>query len=197
MSIYTPREFVGRDERLALSLIHDFPFATLITTGPAEPHVTPLPMLFDDGALWSHMAKPNPHWQAFASGMTSAIFHGPHAFVSPRWYETPADNVPTWNYAVVHCHGQPEILDEAGKRKVLEMVLARFDPQAPTSDEKKRKLIGGIVAFRMPVARMEAKYKMSQNKTAGDRAGVIAALGASGRADDAAVAEWMRAHEPA
>ena len=197
MSIYTPREFVDRDERLALSLIRDFPFATLITAAGAEPHVTPLPMLLADGALWSHMARPNPHWQAFAKGATLALFQGPHAFVSPRWYEKPDDNVPTWNYAVVHAHGRPEILDEAGKRKVLDMVLARFDPQAPTSEAKKRKLIGGIVAFRMPVARMDAKFKMSQNKTAGDRAGVIAALRGSGRADDAAVAAWMQAHEPA
>jgi transcriptional regulator len=154
-----------------------------------------LPLLLEDGALWGHMAKPNPHWQAFAGGATFAIFHGPHAYVSPRWYEKPADNVPTWNYAMVHAHGRPETLDEAGKRKALEMVLARFDPQAPTSEQKKQKLIGGIVAFRMPIARLDAKFKMSQNKTAGDRGGVIKHLRASGRADDAAVADWMSTHD--
>jgi transcriptional regulator len=199
MAIYTPREFAGRDDAAALQLIRDFPFATLITSVPgAEPRISYVPLLHEDGALLGHLARANPHWQAFAQGSTVALFHGPHAFVSPAWYERPQDNVPTWNYAVVHAHGQPELADAAHTRAHLERLFARFSPGTvlPTTPEKVERLLGALVPFRMPIARLEAKFKMNQNKTPADRAGVIRGLRASGFAEAAATADWMQAHEP-
>lgn len=196
MAIYTPDYFAGPDGPLARQLIADYPFATLISHADGvEPQITYLPLLLDGDALLGHVARLNAHWQRFAQGGTIALFHGPHAFVSPRWYMRPADNVPTWNYAVVHVHGRPQLLDENGARSAIERLTARFDPGvATTAPEKVERLLQGIVAFRMPIARLEAKFKLNQNKSAADRDGVIAGLRANGRAEDSAVANWMQAH---
>lgn len=198
MTIYIPRHFVG-DDATGRQLIADHPFATLVTGGAAGVHVTHLPLLLDDDgmALIGHVARPNPHWQAFAGGRTVAIFHGPHAFVSRAWYANPADNVPTWNYAAVHVTGTPQLVDAAATRAAVERLSARFEGTAlpAVAEEKLGRLLQGIVAFRLPVERLEVKLKMSQNKPA-ERAGVIAGLRATGRAEDRATADWMQAHEP-
>jgi transcriptional regulator len=193
LSIYIPRHFVG-DEATARRLIADFPFAILVTGGAAGVHVTHLPLLLDDAgaALVGHVARPNPHWQAFADGHTVAIFQGPHAFVSRGWYRDPADNVPTWNYTTVHVSGRPRICDEAATRAAVERVSARFeDPALPAVLEKKMGgLLRGIVAFELPLETLEVKFKMSQNKPA-EVAGVLAGLKATGRPDELATARWM------
>jgi transcriptional regulator len=196
MTVYIPRHFAG-DEATARRLIADHPFAVLVTGGAAGVHATHLPLLLDDdgAALLGHMARPNPHWQAFATGTTVAIFQGPHAFVSRGWYREPADNVPTWNYAAVHVTGRPVPLDEAGARDAVERLAARFEPPSlpPIAEGKLGRLLHGIVAFRMPIERLEAKFKMSQDKPA-EIAGVIAALQATGRHDELATARWMETH---
>jgi transcriptional regulator len=192
MSLYTPRNFLGRDEQAA-KLIEQHPFATLITTiDGAEPHITHLPMLHQEGALAAHMARANPHWRAFADGRTVALFHGPHTYISPRWYVEPDKNVPTWNYAVVHVHGRPEMLaDTAVPEHILELTaLYEQGAWAPTP-QKVAALAPGVVGFRMKAERIDVKVKMNQNRTAGDRAKVIDHLRATGRADDAAVADWI------
>ena len=196
MSVYIPRHFVG-DDATARQLIADHPFAVLVTAGGGGAHVTHLPLLLDDdgAALLGHVARPNPQWQAFAHGETVAIFRGPHAFVSRGWYRDPADNVPTWNYAAVHVTGRPAILDAAGTRAAVERLSARFeDPALPPVHERKMGgLLQGIVAFRLPVEKLEVKFKMSQNKPA-EVAGVIEGLKATGRHDELATARWMQAH---
>ena len=199
MSVYIPRHFVG-DEAGARRLIEAHPFATLVTAVPgAAPHVTHLPLLLDDagGALIGHMARPNPHWQAFEHGDTVAVFHGPHAFVSRGWYAEPGNNVPTWNYATVHVTGRPQVVDGPATRAAVERLAARFEPAslAPMAEAKVASLLKGIVAFAMPIARLEAKFKMSQNKPE-ERARVIAGLRATGRPDELATAAWMETDGP-
>lgn len=196
MALYIPRHF-GGDDPAARELIAQHPFATLVTSAGGEPHITYIPMLLEGDVLLGHIARANPHWQHFAEGPTVALFHGPHAFVSPRWYEHPADNVPTWNYAVVHVHGRPRPEEGGDLRAQLERLAAHFDGARPlpTESGKVERLLGGIVAFRMPIERMDIKFKMNQNKSAADRKGVIAGLRGTGRADDAAVARWMERHD--
>ncbi len=196
MSLYTPRHFVGQDEQ-ALRLIREFPFATLITAvDGSEPHVTHVPMLLEAGALSFHMARANPQWQAFAQGRTVAIFHGPHAYISPRWYVEPDKNVPTWNYAVVHAHGRPEPMAAEAVPAHIAQLTEHYEQGAWTpSPAKVAQLAPGVVGFRMPIERFEAKIKMNQNRTPGDRAKVVESLRASGRADDAAVAGWIQIDE--
>ena len=193
MSIYIPRHFAG-DAATARRLIADHPFAVLVTAGGAGLHVTHLPLLLDDAgtALIGHVARPNPHWQAFAQGETVAVFQGPHAFVSRGWYRDPADNVPTWNYAAVHVTGRPVELDAAGTRGAVERLSLRFEPAGlpPVLEKKMGGLLNGIFAFRLPIERLEVKLKMSQNKPQ-EIPGVVAGLKATGRHDELATAHWM------
>ena len=197
MTLYIPSHFTG-DEAAARRLIADHPFATLLTAvAGAAPHVTHLPLLLDDAAtaLVGHVARPNPHWQAFATGETVAVFHGPHAFVSRGWYADPADNVPTWNYATVHVSGRPVLVDAAATRAAVERLAARFEPAslAPIAQGKLERLLRGIVAFHLPLTRVETKFKMSQNKPE-ERARVIAGLKAAGDPASLDTARWMETH---
>ena len=195
MSIYIPRHFVG-DDATGRALIADFPFATLVTGGAPGVHVTHLPLLLDQGAttLIGHMARPNPHWQAFEAGHTVAVFHGPHAFVSRGWYTSPADNVPTWNYATVHASGRPRIVGDAEARAAVELATARFEQAALPGmvEAKVAGLLRGIVAFHLPIERLEVKLKLSQNKPATERESLMAGLAATGRAAEREVVEWMK-----
>ena len=203
MALYTPAAFAARDQATARELMRDFPFATLITVAGGDSHISHVPLLFDPnqgahGTLRGHLARPNPQWRHFAQGRTTAIFHGPHAYVSPSWYANPPDNVPTWNYATVHARGRPEILRPEEGREVLEALTRRFDPELPAlAEEKIAKLLAGIVAFSLPVERIEAKFKMNQNKTAADRAGVMRGLRATGFPESTQAAEWMQRHDDA
>jgi transcriptional regulator len=195
--LYTPRHFASRDDAHARQIIAEHPFATLVTTHDGdEPHVTHVPMLLEEGWLWGHVARPNPHWQAFAAGHTVAVFHGPHQYISPRWYEKPDANVPTWNYAVVHVHGLPEILDETGTRRVVDRLTEVYEKgQWRAVAEKRDGLLKGIVAFRMPLSRVESKFKMNQNRTPVDRKLVMGQLRQSATPDDLGVARWMEAYD--
>lgn len=195
MSIYIPKHFEG-DAATGRELIAAYPFATLVTSGIEGPHITHLPLLLDEAGavLIGHVARVNPHWQAFAAGQTVAVFHGPHAFVSRGWYRDPADNVPTWNYAAVHVAGRPRLADARETREAVERLSARFESPdlPPVTEDKLTRLLGGIVAFHLPVERIEVKLKMSQNKPP-EIAGVIAGLRAAGENDTAA---WMESHGP-
>jgi transcriptional regulator len=193
LTVYIPRHFEG-DDATARRLIADHPFAILATGGAAGVHVTHLPLLLDEGGagLIGHVARVNPHWQAFVDGHTVAIFQGPHAFVSRGWYRDPGDNVPTWNYAAVHVSGRPILADAAETRRAVERLTARFEPKGlpPIGEEKFARLLKAIVAFHLPIEKLEVKFKMSQNKPA-EVAGVIEGLKATGRHDELATARWM------
>ena len=158
------------------------------------------------GRLRGHFARPNPIWRAF-DGETEAlaIFSGPDTYVSPDWYVTP-HQVPTWNYIAVHVRGRPKVMDGAADvRRVLDDLSARNEERIAgkkpwTADklpaEVYARMTKGIVAFEMPIERIEGKWKLSQNRAEADRQGVVAALEAL---DDAgndmgarAVAKAMR-----
>jgi transcriptional regulator len=206
MALYTPRHFAVDDPGEAIALMQAHSFATLVTADADEPRVSHLPLLWsaagEYGVLEGHMARANPHWQHFASGHTLAIFHGPHAYISPSWYAQPQREVPTWNYAAVHAHGVVDLIDERdAKLALLDRSVALFEsgntpPWARSVDgERLEALLRNIVGFRIAIARLDAKFKMNQNKTAADRAGVIAQLGASPSSELQAVAQWMQRHE--
>src|SRR4051812_47202497 len=115
--MYIPNAFRIEDPSKLTAFIQRYSFATFITHDGAGPCASHLPMLFwpgagDHGTLVSHMARANPQWQHFSSGSeVLVIFHGPHSYISPSWYQTePA--VPTWNYATVHAYGVPTICHE-------------------------------------------------------------------------------------
>lgn len=206
MSLYVPSSFEPGDRAAAARLVHDHPFATLVTPADPEPLISHVPLLLQPtsephGTLVGHVARANPHWRAAPGVESIAVFHGPHAYVSPSWYADPAAMVPTWNYATVHAHGPLEIIDDAAEaRGVLEALVHRFesDRESPWSlampEAKLASLVGAIVAFRIRIRRLDVKFKLSQNRTREDRSRVIRALDASGDADALATARWMRAY---
>lgn len=202
--MYTPRLFAVEERAAIARLMHDHPFATLVTQGDGEPHVSHLPLLFvadrePHGTLLGHMARANPHWQHAGSAPSLAIFQGPHAYVSPSWYAEPAKAVPTWNYTAVHACGVLEIVDDAvDARRILDALVQRFEAHRDTpwqfamSARERDALVGAIVAFRMPIRTLAAKFKLSQNRPPHDRVRVADALDGEGYADATAVAQWMR-----
>jgi len=204
MSLYTPSHFAMTDRVAVARLLHDHPFATLVTPASPEPIISHLPLLFmpdcePHGTLIGHMARANPHWE-HAPGVSSiAIFHGPHAYVSPSWYAEPAKAVPTWNFATVHAHGALDVVhDPVETRQILDAMVQRFEGtrdapwQFAMPERQRDALVNAIVAFRLRIRSLDAKFKLSQNRPRGDQARVANALDHEGYADAASVAQWMR-----
>ena len=204
MTVYVPAHFAADDRAAVARLVHDYPFATLVTPGIPEPFVTHLPLLHvadcePHGTLLGHFARSNPH-AAAPVAESIAIFHGPHAYVSPSWYAEPTTAVPTWNYAVVHAHGTMQLAeDPAETRAVLDLLVHRFESTRPQpwqlglDGKRLAAMVGAIIGFRIRVKRIEAKFKMSQNRSPGDRDRVASALSDEGYAEADATAAWMRA----
>lgn len=201
--MYLPPAFHIEDAGKLAALIQRHSFATLITHDGQAPFASHLPTLFhaDSGAhgsLFSHMARANPQWQHFANGQEAlAVFHGPHAYISPSWYQaSPA--VPTWNYAVVHAYGLPKIITDHDQLvTLLQDTVTAFE--APRADpwpndlpqDYRDKMIQGIVGFEIPITRIEGKFKLGQNRSATDVRGVYDALSQSADAGDQALAQLM------
>jgi transcriptional regulator len=203
--MYVPAAFREERPQVLAEFIRHFSFGTLISLLEGELFATHIPFLLDasrgtNGTLRGHVARPNPHWRAFdsSSGQSLAVFQGAHAYISPRWYAA-EQAVPTWNYMAVHAYGTPTILaDVTAVRALLSETVRTFEEPGATpwtmahlSDDYLSSMIRGIVAFEMPIARIEGKRKMSQNRPASDRAGAIAGLEARGDPLSQAVAELM------
>lgn len=204
LSVYVPQHFATDDREAIARLIHDYPFATLITSCAPEPIVSHVPLLFAAdcepcGTLAGHFARANPHARRAGDGESIAIFHGPDAYVSPSFYGEPSAAVPTWNYAVVHAHGRLTLAeDPAQTRAIIDRLIERFEStraapwQLGLDAQRLAAMVGAIVGFRMQVLRLDVKFKLSQNRSSDDRRRVAAALAAEGYAEATATAEWMR-----
>lgn len=200
MALYVPRAFAVDDSAALHALIDEHPFATLLTFASPEPLVSHVPLLRDGGgALLGHFARANPHAEHAEGAPSLAIFHGPHAYVSPRWYQDPANAVPTWNFATVHVHGTiARLADAAEAERVVAKLVERFEGDGPAAwrfaqrGAARGALIANIQAFRMTIGRVVGKFKLSQNRPPADRPRVIAALAEDERADSRATAAWMQ-----
>ena len=170
--------------------------ATLVTQSQDGLIASHVPMLLDAdpapyGTLVGHLARPNPQARG-AIGEALAIFQGPEAYITPSWFATKRDTgkvVPTWNYVAIHAYGTVEFFDDRDRlREVVTRLTERqetprADPWAVTDApaDFTQGMLNGIVGFALPIARLEGKWKMSQNRPAEDRAGVIAGLEAEGQ----------------
>jgi len=204
VSIYIPDHFTARERATIACLLHDYPFATLVTPGAPEPLVTHLPLLHvadrePHGTLFGHFARANPHARIAPDIESVAIFHGPHAYVTPSWYADPSGAVPTWNYAVAHAHGAIEFARDAMEtRAVLDLMIQRFEAGRATpwtlrlDPGRLDAMVGAITGFRIRVKRIDAKFKLSQNRTPEDRKRVATGLEGENHPDAAATASWMR-----
>jgi len=203
--MYIPKAFREDDIRTLHTFMQAYSFATLVTQQNDAPFATHLPFLLDTGrgphgTLLAHMARANHQWYDFNSAQeVLAIFQGPHAYISPTWYEVEL-SVPTWNYAAVHAYGLPRLIDDREELYTLLKALiqtheAHFEKPWPFQlpDDYLQKMMRGIVGFEIEITRLEGKFKLSQNRTEAERTNVITALQAS--TDTFAVAEMMKSLE--
>lgn len=197
--LYMPAHFTVADRAFALALMREHPFATLVSGGtdPAVSHVPLVAEMSESAlALYGHVARGNPHWREWKDGdRLLAIFRGPDAYVSPLLYEA-REAVPTWNYAVVHAEGQLKMLETSeAKEQVLKRLIDRHDPPYRERWDQldiayRERMKAGIVAFEIEVNRVDAKFKLSQNRPAIDRASVLGAMRRGG-AKEQELADWM------
>ena len=203
--MYVPQHF--REERT--EVIHDLieanSFATVVSNTSRGLFATHIPILLDRGrgelgTLRGHVARANPHWEELAASEALVIFGGPHAYISPSWYAS-SGRVPTWNYIAVHAYGTPRLIeDDAGLRAILDRTIATYERglEPPWTIDRVEPgavnaMLGSIVGFEMPIARLEGKRKLNQNRSRADREGAIAGLRAHGRDDSAEIADLMEA----
>jgi transcriptional regulator len=206
--MYQPPHF--REERLDVqhALIRAHPLGAMVTIGPEGLTANHFPFIVDAsastfGTLRAHMSRANDQWRHLG-GLKEAlvIFQGPHAYISPGWYPTKAETgkaVPTWNYAIVHAHGRPRVIDDAEwlLRHVSELSAINEAGQAEpwsVSDAPADFVAGmlkGIVGIEIEITRLEGKWKMSQNRVVVDRAGVVQGLSKLGDERSATVAELV------
>ena len=203
MTLYIPPHFRQDDPDALYSFMERHAFGTLVSTGPKGLHVSHIPFLPErEGArvrLLGHVARGNAQWEALEGARdVLAIFHGPHAYVSPGWYQNhPA--VPTWNYAVVHAHGRARLMDEAELHDLVVRLSNTYEAGRPKPWKATElpadfvsNLLKAIVGFEIEVERLEGKFKLSQNRPA-EIPRVIEALEREG---EGATAALMRGHPP-
>lgn len=209
--MYLPKYFSENDYEKVKKLIERNGFATVLSFPKNErPFINHLPLIFSstDGeqeVLIGHMAKANPQWKHFKENPEcTIIINGEHTYISPRWYKSGRD-VPTWNYAVAHLHGKIELVEDFnGQVDILKQLSTYFEKPSNTPWEfelpsdllNEKALTGAIISFKFRPEKIEAKFKLSQNRSPEDRQGVIEGLGEE-RTDDmsAAIREMMRGEE--
>ena len=206
--MYIPKFNQIEDRALLIEAMRAWPFAVLYgSDANGSPFATHLPLVVHDegehGLLEGHFALANPHWKWLAGCETLVVFSGPHSYVSPALY-VERKSVPTWNYIAVHASGRLEIVEDerddpaaahARKEALLKNLIAANEPAyAEQWDELpigyRISMTSGIVGFRIPITRIEGKFKLSQNRPEQDRRNVQAAH-AAGTDDQRALAEWM------
>jgi transcriptional regulator len=187
--MYRPPAFIEDRIEVLHGLIRSHPLGTLVTAGEHGLQANHIPFLIEDGVLRAHLARANGQLEALRAGDEAlVIFQGPQAYVSPGWYATKAQThkvVPTWNYVTVHCWGAPTVIEDAGwlrpqiGRLTQSQESGRAEPWAveDAPADYIAAQIRGIAGLEIPIARIEGKWKTSQNRSDADRTGVAAGLG--------------------
>ena len=176
--MYLPPHFQQNDLDQLCQIIENHGFGLLVSTVDGVPFASHIPMLLHREEIegeaqlivYGHVAKANPHWQHLAGNRSLLIFQGPHAYVSPTWYEN--GGVPTWNYTAIHLYGEATIVDD--KHKLSEIIIqlseqherSRAEPWIPDFPDS---MLNAIVGFSFLVDDIQGKYKLSQNKTKTDQ----------------------------
>lgn len=200
--MYVPASFAETDPATLHAFMRRYSFAVLTTHGDDGITASHLPLLLDAevgtrGRLYGHMARANPQ-RRHAESDALAVFSGPHAYVSPTWYQEEA-TVPTWNYVAVHAYGRLRIVDdEDAMLEILRRSVAAYEAAMPapwTFDAASpyvRSQLKAIVAFHVEIERLEGKWKLNQNHPKHRRRRVAEALGARPDADSIVIAGLMR-----
>ena len=206
--VYLPPAFTENRPEVLIAHIERYDFGLLVGFGDAGLVASHVPFLIERAGdrlhLQGHLARPNPQVADLArGGEVLAVFHGPHAYISPTWYMT-GPSVPTWNYADVHAYGTVRLVeDDEWLRRFLVRLSERHEAGNPVPwrmqdlpDPYAQAMLKGIVGFDIAVSRLEGKYKLSQNRPAADRHRVIDALEAQKDGEPREIARLMREREP-
>ncbi len=204
--MYSPPFYRSQEMDLIYKLIKENPLALIL--GPSLEDVSHIPLMLDKrnnvDILMGHMARANPHWRKLVNSDSSAtrfkiVFQGPNGYVSPAWYQPRTDNVPTWNYAVVHVTGRFQIVSDPGSVwDAMELIVTQMERnnsthwKLPKSAKAIEELMMGIVVFEIVDTVFEVKFKLSQKLDVMDRNEVISQLEKSQQATSKLLAEWMK-----
>ncbi|MBS0205712.1 MAG: FMN-binding negative transcriptional regulator [Planctomycetes bacterium] len=200
--MYIPAAFRESDTALLHEFIQSHGFATVMTDGSAGLMASHLPILLDPsrgphGTLFGHFARANEH-AAEMGAETLVVFSGPHAYISPTWYETP-NTVPTWNYVAVHATGVLEpVADRDALAEILRATVDKYERSQPvpwsfdSGTEFHQKLMDAIVGFQITITRLEGKWKLNQNHPRERRQKVVDALKTAGGEDRQEIAALMQ-----
>ncbi|HEX9183842.1 MAG TPA: FMN-binding negative transcriptional regulator [Burkholderiales bacterium] len=201
--MYSPPYNRVEDRKELVAFMQANSFALLVTATGGAPMASHLPVVVADGekgiVIHSHMAKNNPQWQEFFDDEVLVVFWGPHAYVSPRWYEE-KERVPTWNYAAVHAYGKVAVTkDRVVKHAAQRELVAQLDPQwlqkfDSLRPEYVQNMLDGIVTFDIAVTRLETRWKLSQNRGRREQELIAAELEKSDDASVRALAALTRKH---
>ncbi|GAB4124135.1 MAG: FMN-binding negative transcriptional regulator [Roseiflexaceae bacterium] len=188
MAMYIPRSFHEQCLEELLAFMQANSFITLVSVVDGVPYASHVPVAIREHTgevtLHGHLAKANPHWQHFGTGESLAIFTGPHAYISPTLYEK-VESVPTWNYIAVHATGPVRSFqladDQAALLASMELLIQTYEHSYQQqwdslSETFREGMLKGIVGFELQVAKLEGKYKLSQNRSMADRHSVARAL---------------------
>jgi transcriptional regulator len=201
--MYSPPYNRLEDRAELLEFMRANNFVLLVTGTGGTLHASHLPVTIEDSAdglkIDMHMARNNAQWREFFDEEVLVVFSGPHAYISPRWYEQ-KPRVPTWNYAAVHAYGIPKVIAENdAKRASQRRLIASLDPEwLPRFDtlppEYVSSMLEGIVNFEIPVARIETRWKLSQNRGRREMELIAAALEQSSDSVQRSLAALTRKH---
>lgn len=202
--MYIPAHFLQDNQTEIMTFMQRFNFGTIVTSVDDVPTATHLPFAVSSVGnsivLRAHFAKANPHWKQIESNQNLIIFTEPHAYISPSNYEK-KEQVPTWNYLAVHAYGVAKFITKTADVFILlEEMMQLSEPEYiiqwnALSPEYKYKMANGIVAFEIEVKTLEAKKKLSQNKTENERRNIFNSLAASEASAAKTLAEYMAPNE--
>lgn len=202
--MYSPAYNQLEDRAELIEFMRANGFVVLVTGTGGTLHASHLPAMVQEHEgqirVDMHMARANPQWKEFFDDEeVLVVFPGPHAYVSPRWYEE-KERVPTWNYAAVHAYGTPKIIDDKSlKLQSQRRLIAALDPQwLPRFDALRReyvdKMLDGIVNFEIAVTRIDTRWKLSQNRTRREQELIVSELERSSDSSERALAALTRKH---
>ncbi|MGA7909072.1 MAG: FMN-binding negative transcriptional regulator [Candidatus Sulfotelmatobacter sp.] len=200
--MYIPEHFCVRNHADAIAFMNANPFVILVSTTESGPFATHVPVVLRENGeqliVRGHFAKANPHWRHLEKQpQCLTIFHGPHSYISPSLY-TNRESVPTWNYGAVHVYGAARLFSSADDLlPMLHSLMGTFEPAyaeqwAGLDEAYRQRMLSHIVGFEIRVAQIDAKFKLSQNRTREDQANVIAALDGASDTAVSGVARLMR-----
>ncbi len=189
-SLYIPKPQLVGDRRFLHDFMDEFAFVDLVTVSPSL-RITHVPVFLERdagkyGTIHGHISRQNPQREALSAKQTAVVvFHGPHGYISPTWYATTGNVVPTWNFAVVHATGKLRPVEGRNElNDLLSKLIAKFERYQGTSydfsrvdDAYKYGLMGGIIGFELEVELLEGKFKLGQDRSPADKESLLKKLG--------------------